>query len=84
MTATTIRRDEWADVVFEAIHALRAALADPATSVTAAVELLKLEVARIRHGRAVAGTDVPLGSLVVGRPSGRGTNWTTTGRWSAS
>ncbi|MFO0851081.1 MAG: hypothetical protein U0871_21375 [Gemmataceae bacterium] len=58
MSAAAVRRDEWADAVFDAVRALRAALADPATSLKAAVELLKLEVARIRHGRAVAGTDV--------------------------
>ncbi|MFO0850240.1 MAG: hypothetical protein U0871_17035 [Gemmataceae bacterium] len=56
MPAAAVRRDEWADAVFDAVRTLRAALVDPASSLKAAVELLKLEVARIRHGRPIAGT----------------------------
>src|SRR5688572_4430938 len=63
MTATATRREEWADAVFHAVAALRRVIDDaaagPALVVRAAGEIVKLEVARMRHGTAVSGTAEP-------------------------
>src|SRR2546421_3654616 len=56
------RRDAWADAVFDAVAVLRAAMTDPASprAFDAAAEVLRLEIARLRHDRPVAGTAEPV------------------------
>src|SRR5947208_10989134 len=64
------RRDAWADAVFDAVAVLRAAMTDPAAprALAAAAEVLRLEIARLRHGRPLAGTDESVGDAEVELP----------------
>ena len=54
-TDPAARRLAWAD----ALDALRDCLHDPATRLTAARQVLAVEMARMRHGRPVTGTEPP-------------------------
>ena len=67
----------WAAGVAEALGVLRPAMHDPATRLRAAEQVLAVEITRMRHGRAVAGTDRAADPVGLPPTSNRGSGSTT-------